>query len=296
MLLARHRSLVKPLEPSSRAAALLGPNALMPAASRSSTMPAHQRRLRADHDEVDLVRLAERDHRRVVGDVERDALGLARDAGVARRAIEPVGERACRDLPGQRVLAPAGAEEEDVHAGASTSMARRAGGTRPPTASTGPPRRGRAGVICLAAMKVACAALRADVCGPGRAGRRRRLHAGKPARGGVPRPKGGIVHVSPYPQSKRAASVWASDACWRDCTAELHLEDGIPASARPSADACRPHLDACDRACQRSCRSPRRAAARLHRLVADGIAVVRLRARPRAMRPAAAGDRGRGLV
>ena len=40
MLFALHRSLVKPLEPSSRAAHLVGPNALMPAASRSSTMPA----------------------------------------------------------------------------------------------------------------------------------------------------------------------------------------------------------------------------------------------------------------
>ena len=80
-----------------------------------------QRRLRPDHDEVDLVRLAERDHRRVVGDVERDAFGLLRDAGIARRANEPVGQRAGGELPGQRVLAPAGAEEENVHAGASTS-------------------------------------------------------------------------------------------------------------------------------------------------------------------------------
>src|SRR5215218_7528859 len=40
MLCALHRSLVKPLEPSSRAAALRGPNVMNPAASRSSTMPA----------------------------------------------------------------------------------------------------------------------------------------------------------------------------------------------------------------------------------------------------------------
>src|SRR5215213_9069147 len=40
MLCALHKSLVKPLEPSSRAAALFGPNVLKPAASRSSTMPA----------------------------------------------------------------------------------------------------------------------------------------------------------------------------------------------------------------------------------------------------------------
>ena len=48
----------------------------MPAASRSSTMPAHERHFRPDHDEIDLVRLAERDHRLVVGEIERDAFGL----------------------------------------------------------------------------------------------------------------------------------------------------------------------------------------------------------------------------
>ena len=67
------------------------------------------------------LRLAERDHRRMVGDVERDAFGLLGDAGIARRADQPVGQRARRHLPGQRVLAAAGAEEENVHAGASTS-------------------------------------------------------------------------------------------------------------------------------------------------------------------------------
>src|SRR5439155_19621990 len=54
--------------------------------------------------------------RRVVRDVEGDALRLARDAGVAGRAEQPVGQRARRDLPGERVLAPARAEKEDVHA------------------------------------------------------------------------------------------------------------------------------------------------------------------------------------
>src|ERR1700712_3263207 len=40
MLLSRHRFLVKAFELSSRPAALVGPNALKPAALRSSTMPA----------------------------------------------------------------------------------------------------------------------------------------------------------------------------------------------------------------------------------------------------------------
>ena len=51
----------------------------------------------------------------MVGDVERHAFRLARDAGVAGRADEAVDERACRHLPGQRMLAPAGAEEQNVH-------------------------------------------------------------------------------------------------------------------------------------------------------------------------------------
>ena len=69
-----------------------------------------------------------------------------------------------------------------------------------------------------------------------------------------PGPNGGIVHVSPYPASKRAAAVWASDTCWRDCKSSCtwKMESCVSAT---DADLCRPHLDACDRACQRSCRT-----------------------------------------
>jgi hypothetical protein len=66
--------------------------------------------------------------------------------------------------------------------------------------------------------------------------------------------KGGPVHVSPYPMSKRAAAVWASDTCWRDCTAACNWEMKSCLRA-DDADACRPQIDACDRACQRSCRT-----------------------------------------
>jgi hypothetical protein len=65
--------------------------------------------------------------------------------------------------------------------------------------------------------------------------------------------KGGIVHQSPYPQSKRAASVLASDACWRDCTSSCNWKMDYCVSSN-DPDTCRPHLDACDRACQRDCR------------------------------------------
>ena len=87
-----------------------------------------ERRLRPDHDQIDRMRLAERDHRRVVGDVERHDLALLGDAGIAGRAIEPLGERARGDLPGERMLAPAGAEEEDVHECATGPQAGMAAG------------------------------------------------------------------------------------------------------------------------------------------------------------------------
>jgi hypothetical protein len=51
----------------------------------------------------------------MVGEIERDAFGLLRDAGIAGRTHEPLGERACGHLPGERVLAPAGTQEENVH-------------------------------------------------------------------------------------------------------------------------------------------------------------------------------------
>jgi len=65
--------------------------------------------------------------------------------------------------------------------------------------------------------------------------------------------KGGIVHQTPYPQSKRAASVWASDACWRDCSSSCAWKMEYCVRSN-DADSCRPRLDACDRSCQRSCR------------------------------------------
>jgi hypothetical protein len=65
--------------------------------------------------------------------------------------------------------------------------------------------------------------------------------------------KGGVAHQTPYPQGRRATSVWVSDACWRDCGASCtwKMETCVRFG---NADACRPHLDACDRSCQRSCR------------------------------------------
>ena len=68
--------------------------------------------------------------------IERDKLGLVRDAVVAGRAIKPIAERAGRHLPRERVLAPAGAEEQDIHA-PTTSMAGRREADLAPITSTG---------------------------------------------------------------------------------------------------------------------------------------------------------------
>jgi hypothetical protein len=69
-----------------------------------------------------------------------------------------------------------------------------------------------------------------------------------------PGPKGGIVHVSPYPAGARAAAVWASDLCWNACTSKCNWRMEACLGGM-GADACRPRLDACDRACLRSCRT-----------------------------------------
>ena len=68
-----------------------------------------------------------------------------------------------------------------------------------------------------------------------------------------PGPHGGIAHVSPFPAGKQAAAVWASDACWRDCSSDgaWRLANCLTTT---SLDRCRPQLDAGDRACLRQCR------------------------------------------
>jgi hypothetical protein len=76
---------------------------------------AHERRLGADDHEVDLFFADEfRGGGQVVG-VQRHAVGQRFDAGVAGHAPERLDARALLEAPGERVLAPAAADEEDVH-------------------------------------------------------------------------------------------------------------------------------------------------------------------------------------
>jgi hypothetical protein len=67
-------------------------------------------------------------------------------------------------------------------------------------------------------------------------------------------PGSGSTHISPYPAGKRAASVWTSDFCWRDCTGQSawRFEACIRAA---SPEYCRSQVDAEDRMCLRTCRT-----------------------------------------
>ena len=113
------RSLVKAFEPSSCAAALLGPKALMPAAVQIVDEARDEGRFRPDHDEVDLHHPAEIDHRRMVGHVEHHIGAVLRRAGIAGGDEKLVAERARREAPGQSMLPSAGTDEKDVHGKAS---------------------------------------------------------------------------------------------------------------------------------------------------------------------------------
>ena len=109
------RSLVKPFEPSSCAAAFDGPKTRMPAARRSSARPAT-----SGASGPTTTRSIARSRQKsataaMVRDVERHAFGLFGDAGIARRDEELRQQRRRRQLPGQRMLAAARADEEDVH-------------------------------------------------------------------------------------------------------------------------------------------------------------------------------------
>ena len=65
---------------------------------------------------------------------------------------------------------------------------------------------------------------------------------------------GNKVHVTPYPMSERAATVWTADACWRGCGATCGAK--FDACAKVNGyEACRSGLDRCDRICVYDCRA-----------------------------------------
>ena len=71
--------------------------------------------LGADHRQVNLFFPHEANNPHVVLHADLDALGVARDARIARRAIEFGEQGGLREFPSQRVLAPTAADDEDFH-------------------------------------------------------------------------------------------------------------------------------------------------------------------------------------
>jgi hypothetical protein len=77
----------------------------------------HQRRLGADDGQVDVLVAGQFAQAFQVVGLDRHvaALGLERGAGVARRDQHFVHARRLGELPGQRVLAAAGTDDEEFH-------------------------------------------------------------------------------------------------------------------------------------------------------------------------------------
>ena len=79
----------------------------------------HQRRFRPDDGQTDVMALGESDQRRDVGGGDRHVfqIGFQRGAGIARRNVDFIRQRRLGGFPGQRVLAPAVADNQNVHQG-----------------------------------------------------------------------------------------------------------------------------------------------------------------------------------
>ena len=83
-----------------------------------------ERRLGADHDEARADRPGELEQAVAVLGADRVALPQLRDAGIAGRGMNLVDRRAPRELPGQRMLPSAGADDEDSHGASLISPTR----------------------------------------------------------------------------------------------------------------------------------------------------------------------------
>ena len=85
--------------------------------------PGGERQLGADDGEVDPTRRREREQPGDVVGRDRAVLAELRRAGVAGRAEELGPAHALRQLPEERMLAPAAADDQDPHAASVTEVA-----------------------------------------------------------------------------------------------------------------------------------------------------------------------------
>ena len=122
MLCVRQSSLVKPLEPSSWAACLDGPNTLMPAAVKASAMPATSGASGPITTKSIFSALGQR---HLAGDVlgpDVDAFGHLGDAGIAGRAVQFCAQGGRGNRPTERMFAAAAAHHQDSHVRALTTV------------------------------------------------------------------------------------------------------------------------------------------------------------------------------
>ena len=103
------------MDDSIRAAAAVGPKTAMPASRERVGEPGGQRRLGADHDELDRERARASDDGAASSGVESAATtgraGSSADPVAARRDDDLVDARLGGELPGERVLAAAAADD-----------------------------------------------------------------------------------------------------------------------------------------------------------------------------------------
>ena len=113
-------SLENAFEPSSRAAAAHGAEARQAAGGAGVRQPGHQRRLRAGHDQLDARRGRGRGEPFDVARVAASTVRVARDPRVAGRAQQLGLLRGARERAHDRVLAPAGSDDEDAQRARAT--------------------------------------------------------------------------------------------------------------------------------------------------------------------------------
>src|ERR1044071_2994467 len=112
ILFSRRISLANALLPSSRAARRENFKAAL---LEELGDAERERQLGTDHRQIDAVFLRERGELLDVVDRDRHELGALADAVVARRDEYFLDARALPQLPNERVLAPAAADDEDFH-------------------------------------------------------------------------------------------------------------------------------------------------------------------------------------
>ena len=104
--------------------------------------PRDERRLRADHGEVDVEAAREAEQSLAVLGADRMAVAEPGDSGVARRGVQRRQPRRLGELPGERMLASTRADQEHLHGGRVYFPGRLVSG-RLVSGASGPRRKGR---------------------------------------------------------------------------------------------------------------------------------------------------------